>query len=101
MLDGRDIGTVICPQAEAKIFVTASAEARARRRHRELAERGDGISYAEVLADIEARDERDMNRSDAPLRAAEGAVTLDTTEMSIEDAVAAATRAVEARLPQA
>ncbi|WP_428926387.1 (d)CMP kinase [Marinibacterium sp. SX1] len=101
VLDGRDIGTVICPQAEVKLYVTASAEARARRRHRELAERGDGISYAEVLADIEARDERDMNRSDAPLRAAEGAVTLDTTEMSIEDAVAAATRAVEARLPQA
>ena len=101
VLDGRDIGTVICPQAEVKLYVTASAEARARRRHRELADRGDGISYAEVLADIEARDERDMNRSDAPLRAAEGAVTLDTTEMSIEDAVAAATRAVEARLPQA
>ena len=98
VLDGRDIGTVICPQAEVKIFVTASAEARATRRYRELAARDPEISYETVLADIEARDERDMNRSDAPLRQAEGALRLDTTEMSIDDAVAAATRAVAERL---
>lgn len=100
VLDGRDIGTVICPQAEVKIFVTASAEARATRRHRELAARGEEISYAEMLADIEARDARDMSRSDSPLREAEGALVLDTTDMSIDDAVAAATRTVEARLHQ-
>ncbi|MAC79764.1 MAG: (d)CMP kinase [Rhodobacteraceae bacterium] len=100
VLDGRDIGTVICPQAEVKIYVTASAEARATRRHKELTARGEDVSLAEVLADIEARDERDMNRSDAPLREAEGALRLDTTNMSIEDAVAAATRTVEARLPK-
>ncbi|QEW18649.1 Cytidylate kinase [Marinibacterium anthonyi] len=100
VLDGRDIGTVICPQAEVKIYVTASAEARATRRHKELTDRGEDVSLAEVLADIEARDERDMNRSDAPLREAEGALRLDTTNMSIEDAVAAATRTVEARLPK-
>lgn len=100
VLDGRDIGTVICPQAEVKIYVTASAEARATRRHKELIGRGEDVSLAEVLADIEARDERDMNRSDAPLREADGALRLDTTDMSIEDAVAAATRTVEARLPK-
>ena len=100
VLDGRDIGTVICPQAEAKIFVTASAEARATRRHKDLVEQGEDLSYRDVLADIEARDERDTSRSDSPLREAEGALRLDTTEMSIEDAVAAATRSVEARLHQ-
>ncbi|CAN0584736.1 unnamed protein product, partial [Ectocarpus sp. 12 AP-2014] len=100
VLDGRDIGTVICPQAEVKLFVTATAEARAKRRWKELVANGAETTYAEVLADIEARDDRDMNRSDAPLRQAEGALRLDTTDMSIEDAVAAATRTVEARLPQ-
>lgn len=98
VLDGRDIGTVICPQAEVKIFVTASAEARAERRHKELQNRGEAITLAEVLADIEARDERDMSRKEAPLRAAEGSLRLDTTAMSIDDAVAAAIDAVTARM---
>ena len=98
VLDGRDIGTVICPQAEVKIFVTASAEARAERRHKELQDRGEAITLAEVLADIEARDERDMSRKEAPLRAAEGALRLDTTAMSIDDAVAAAIETVTARM---
>ena len=98
VLDGRDIGTVICPQAEVKIFVTASAEARAERRHKELQNRGEAITLAEVLADIEARDERDMSRKEAPLRAADGALRLDTTAMSIDDAVAAAIETVTARM---
>jgi len=95
VLDGRDIGTVICPDADAKLFVTASAEERARRRHSELAGRGDTISYDEVLADIRARDERDSNRAVAPLRPAEDANLLDTTEMDIDAAFRAAIALVE------
>lgn len=97
VLDGRDIGTVICPQAEVKLYVTASAEARAERRFLELAERGIETTRAEVLADVEARDARDMGRADAPLRPAEDAVRIDTTALTIDEAVAAAIAAVGAR----
>ena len=95
VLDGRDIGTVICPQAEVKLFVTASTEVRAKRRQDELQSRGQMTDFAKVLADVKARDERDMNRSDAPLRPAETSVVLDTSDMSIETAVAAAVAEVE------
>jgi cytidylate kinase len=90
VLDGRDIGTVICPQAEAKLFVTASPEVRATRRHAELAERGLTTSFDDVLKDVRERDARDMERSEAPLRPAEDAMMLDTSELSIDDAVAQA-----------
>lgn len=93
VLDGRDIGTVVCPDAHAKLFITASAEVRAKRRQKEL---GSG-DYEAVLADIKARDERDSQRATAPLMAANDAVTLDTSGMDIESAVTAAVAAVEAR----
>ena len=96
VLDGRDIGTVICPEAEAKLFVIASAEVRADRRWRELAEAGHRVTYDEVLADMRDRDARDMGRADAPLRPADDAVRIDTSSLAIEDAVAAAVAAVEA-----
>ena len=96
VLDGRDIGTVICPEAEVKLFVTASAEVRAERRHAELRENGTDISLAQVLADVKDRDDRDQTRAEAPLKPAEDAVLIDTSTLSIEDAVAAAVAAVEA-----
>ena len=95
VLDGRDIATVICPQAEVKLFVTASAEIRAERRFQELKERGIETDYSEVLEDVRARDARDTNRSDAPLRPAAEAMLLDTSELSIDAAIAAATKTVE------
>jgi cytidylate kinase len=93
VLDGRDIGTVVCPDAHAKLFITASAEVRARRRQVELR----APDYEAVLADIRARDARDSQRATAPLVAANDAVTIDTSEMDIDAAVAAAVAAVEAR----
>jgi cytidylate kinase len=96
VLDGRDIGTVICPGAEVKIFVTASPATRAQRRALELAQRGEKADYAAILADIARRDARDSERADAPLRAAADATTLDTTRMGVEAAFAAALRIVEA-----
>jgi CMP/dCMP kinase len=90
VLDGRDIGTVICPDACPKIFVTADAEARARRRVLELRSQGEKADYAAVLADIVRRDERDKNRATAPLMAAEDALVLDTTALDIEAAFKAA-----------
>ena len=96
VLDGRDIGTVICPEAEVKLFVTASPETRAQRRWQEA---GTG-SYDEVLAQVRARDARDMGRADAPLRPVGDAVLLDTTELSISEAVAQAQALVAARLPR-
>ncbi|HEY8563907.1 MAG TPA: (d)CMP kinase [Beijerinckiaceae bacterium] len=95
VLDGRDIGTVICPDATVKLFVTATSEERARRRHRELEARGDPATYEAVLADIRRRDERDASRSAAPLQMAEDAVRLDTTELDAEAAFAAALAIVE------
>jgi CMP/dCMP kinase len=96
VLDGRDIGTVICPDAEVKIFVTASAAARAQRRALELVQHGEKADYNAILADIIRRDARDSNRTIAPLRPAHDAVTLDTTHLGIEAAAAEALRIVEA-----
>lgn len=97
VLDGRDIGTVICPDAEVKIFVTASPEVRAKRRFLELQAAGSTMSLDEVLADVLARDARDSERATAPMKPAEGALILDTSEMTIDEAVAAATKAIAAR----
>jgi cytidylate kinase len=96
VLDGRDIGTVIAPEAPAKLFVTATPETRARRRWRQLNERGDLITYESMLSDILRRDERDAGRGSAPMIQASDAVLLDTTEMDIEAAFDAARRIVEA-----
>ena len=96
VLDGRDIGTVICPEAEVKLYVTASPEVRAHRRWLEL-----GGDEAQVLAEVRERDARDMGRADAPLRPAADAVLLDTSEMSIGEAVERAAAAVEAALRRA
>ncbi|MDX1820911.1 MAG: (d)CMP kinase [Paracoccaceae bacterium] len=97
VLDGRDIGTVICPEAEAKLFVTASAEVRARRRHAELRAAGSDMTYDAVLADVLDRDARDRDRSTAPLIAADDAVLIDTSAMDIAAAIAAAITAIDAR----
>jgi cytidylate kinase len=96
VIDGRDIGTVIAPDAPAKLFVTATAEARARRRWLQLKDAEPAVSYADVLADIELRDARDAARTDSPMVSAADAVLLDTTEMSISAAADAARRIVEA-----
>ena len=96
VLDGRDIGTVICPGADVKIFVTATPEVRARRRALEFANAGRDMDEAAVLADIKARDDRDMNRAAAPLKQAADAHLLDTTEMDISTAIRAAIDLVEA-----
>jgi len=87
VLDGRDIGTKVLPDATLKIFLTARAEARAQRRFDELADAGAGVAYERVLADLLARDEQDSNRAADPLRQAEDAVRVDTTGMSIDEAV--------------
>jgi cytidylate kinase len=98
VLDGRDIGTVIAPDAEVKLFVTASVEARALRRWMEMRARGNEHTLAEIEADLRRRDERDTTRAEAPLRAADDAVLLDTSDMTANEAVAAAVAAVERRL---
>ncbi len=98
VLDGRDIGTIIAPEAEVKLFVTASAEARAERRLAELKRLGLDVHYPDVLADIRARDERDTSRSTAPLRPAPDAETIDTSELSADQAIEAAIKAAERRL---
>jgi cytidylate kinase len=98
VLDGRDIGTVIAPDAGAKLFVTASAEVRAQRRVRELLERGMPAHFDDVLIDIHARDARDSGRRAAPLKQADDADLLDTSEMDVDEAIAAAISLVEARL---
>ncbi|MBY6137741.1 d(CMP) kinase [Leisingera sp. XS_AS12] len=97
VLDGRDIGTVICPYAQVKLFVTASAEVRARRRFLELTAAGKVITLDEVLADVKARDDRDMNRAESPLRPADDAVLIDTSDLSIEEALATALAVIEER----
>jgi len=94
VLDGRDIGTVICPQAEVKLFVTASPEIRAERRYQELADKGLDVTREQVLEDVRMRDERDMNRAEAPLKPATDAVRIDTSTMSIEASLAAAMEVV-------
>jgi cytidylate kinase len=96
VLDGRDIGTVIAPDAAAKLFVTATPETRAHRRWLQLSGRGDAITFDDMLADIQRRDERDAGRGSAPMVQADDAVLLDTTDMDIESAFDAARRIVEA-----
>lgn len=90
VLDGRDIGTVICPDAMVKLFVTANAPARARRRCKELQDRGEKAIYAEILEDIEARDRRDQERTAAPLKPAKDALLLDTSDMNADEVFAKA-----------
>ncbi len=97
VLDGRDIGTVICPEADVKLYVTASDEVRAERRFVELAEKGHEVTREGVLADLRARDARDSGRDTAPLRPAPDALVLDTSELSVAEAAAAAIEAVTAR----
>jgi CMP/dCMP kinase len=101
VLDGRDIGTVIAPDADVKLFVTASPEVRAGRRLKELQARGMTAHYEEVLADIRSRDERDSGRAVAPLKPAPDAVLLDTSDLDPDEATAEALRLVEERLAQA
>ena len=97
VLDGRDIGSVIAPEADVKLFVTARPEVRAQRRYEELKRMGLAVHFPDVLADIQARDERDRNRAAAPLIMAEDAVLLDTSDMGVERAIAEAIAAVEAK----
>lgn len=98
VLDGRDIGTVVCPLAEAKLFVTATPEERARRRHLELVGRGEPAEFRAILDDILRRDERDRSRSTAPLKAADDALVLDTTTLDADAAFRAALELVESRI---
>jgi CMP/dCMP kinase len=97
VLDGRDIGTVVCPDADVKIFVTASPETRAGRRARELCDRGETVSYEAILDDILRRDARDTGRNTAPLKAAIDATILDTTHLDVNDAFQAALEIVAAK----
>ena len=99
VLDGRDIGTVVCPDADVKLFVTASLDERAKRRWRELALGGAPLDYDVVLADIRRRDERDSSRAISPLRQAEDAVLIDTTRLDAEAALAAALAIVRSKAP--
>lgn len=100
VLDGRDIGTVVCPDADAKLFVTATPEIRAERRHRELIAAGDQIGLAQVLEDINARDERDRKRAASPLAAAADAILLDTSRLDIDAAFEAAVGLIERKISQ-
>ena len=100
VLDGRDIGTVICPQAHVKIFVTATPEVRAARRHAEIIARDEPVTYAEVLADIIARDARDYGRGTAPLKQAPDAHLLDTSDMDIEFVLQAAVGLIMRKISQ-
>jgi cytidylate kinase len=97
VLDGRDIGTVVCPQANVKFFITANPEARARRRHKELIERGDRRIHARVREEMVLRDARDSGRAAAPLRPAEDAIVLDTTEMDADAVLETAIQMVSSR----
>lgn len=99
VLDGRDIGTVICPEAEVKLFVTASPEVRAERRFLELSAKGNDISREQVLSDVKERDARDTERSTAPMKPAEDAVLLDTSDLSVEAALEKAIKVIEAKKP--
>jgi cytidylate kinase len=96
VLDGRDIGTVICPDAPAKLYVTASPEVRAERRWKQLKDQGEGVTYEDILEDIHKRDARDGGREAAPMKPAADAALLDTSSMTIEQAADAARRIVEA-----
>ncbi|WP_420547753.1 (d)CMP kinase [Curvivirga sp.] len=94
ILDGRDIGTVVCPDADSKIYMTASVEIRAERRHKELIQRGESSIYTRVLEDLKERDQRDSNRAVAPLKPADDAEIIDTSDLSIDEAFQAALNAV-------
>ena len=98
IMDGRDIGTVVLPKAQVKIFLTASAEERATRRYNELVERGQQVNYDEILADIKQRDENDTNRAIAPLKQAKDAILIDNTELTLEQSVDAIIEAVESKI---
>jgi cytidylate kinase len=98
VLDGRDIGTVIAPEADAKLFVTASPEVRARRRFEEMVRMGKTVHLDDVLLDIRARDERDSNRATAPLAMADDAILLDTSALAVDEAIALAIAAVERQI---
>lgn len=98
VLDGRDIGTVVCPEAEIKLFITATAEIRARRRFDELIEKGDTVSFDDILADLKIRDARDQDRNSAPLKKAEDAHLLDTSKLDIEAALGVASAFIDNRL---
>jgi cytidylate kinase len=100
VLDGRDIGTVVCPDADVKIYVTASPEVRARRRFTELDARGEAVTYEAVLAVIKERDARDAGRADAPMVQAPDAVLLDTTDLGIEAAFDAAVGLIKRKIGQ-
>lgn len=100
VIDGRDIGTVVCPDADVKIFVTASPEERARRRTIELYRRGQDVSYDAILADIRDRDARDMGRAQSPLTLAADAILLDTTQLDIEAAFDAAVGSIKRKIGQ-
>jgi len=98
VLDGRDIGTVVCPEADVKIFLTADSRVRAERRWREIELKGGSADFAAILADIEQRDWRDMNRADSPLKAADDAHLLDSSKMDIDSAFLAACGIIDAAL---
>lgn len=98
IMDGRDIGTVVLPDAKIKIFLTASAEARADRRFKELQEKGQDVSYETILKEIKERDYQDMNRETAPLKQAEDAVLVDTTEIGLEESIELMINTIKERL---
>ena len=100
VLDGRDIGTVVCPDADIKIFVTADAQVRARRRYEELRQRGEPVTFEAVLDVIRRRDERDSSRADAPMRPADDAILLDTSNLDIEAAFDAAVGLIKRKIGQ-
>lgn len=96
--DGRDTGTIVCPQADIKFFVTASSEVRAERRYKEFVAKGIEISYDEVLKDVKARDDRDTNRATAPLKPADDAVIFDTSDLSIADVIKKACEVIDEKI---
>ena len=100
VLDGRDIGTVVCPDADVKLFVTAAVEVRARRRHAELSAKDPNVRYDDVLEELRQRDARDMARTDAPMRQADDAILLDTTDLDIEAAFEAAVGLIKRKISQ-
>lgn len=97
VLDGRDIGTVIAPEADVKLYITASVEARAKRRFMEMSETGYATTLTEIAADLATRDQRDQTRNDSPLRPADDAVTIDTSDLTAPEAIAAAIAVANAR----
>lgn len=95
--DGRDTGTVVCPEANVKLFITASPEVRAERRYKEFKSKGRNISYTEVLADIRVRDDRDINRATAPLKPAADAIILDTSSLNIQEVIKKACEIIDSK----